>query len=252
MKITEIINTELKRKNTDDTFKDFDESDYVDTLGDLEKLSDTNKDINYGAYAKVVQNKDSFTVDKEEHDVLAHKKFEEPRDPYSVYIGKIAHNKLSEKNPYFPRVYKITRIFDKNGKIKYKYNLEKLFHIEEISNEELIEYGNRIFNKFNAILNTKKDPTTQALNFFKKNSSKYELQDEINELKIKIMYAYSDIMSDPNYSEIIKDKNLLKALNFIYDLAEMKDYVIDLHGKNFMFRRSAHGIQLVLTDPLSR
>lgn len=155
-------------------------------------------------------------------------------DGYLSFVQAVLKNNRSAGNPYLPRIYgvKIYRPQEKDGKElrggQYVVEMEKLYKMRELSPEELMVIGSKIFKSWN---------------------------DDENEPWQLARYLGRAARGDRTILDDIKDKKLLQAISMIHGIEKRKRHIsdieLDLHDGNIMFRRTSIGSQLVITDPLA-
>lgn len=177
---------------------------------------EADNDINLGAgdYANVYASRsDPHMVNR----ITKQKKSNSinPRpDAFEIYAHNILSSKIGESNPTFPRIYKRS-----DG----KYQIEKLIPIRDVDLKEL--YG------------------------FMENNFNYSLSDDKGELIADLVMIIQDSIGYGDYSNI-KNKSIIDACKWIGKLVVASGTNTDIHAGNIMFRRTQHGIQLVITDPI--
>ena len=150
-------------------------------------------------------------------------------DGYLAYISAVKEYENSGKfNPYFPRVDDIKIFQESDGKIHYRINLEKLYsiHTEKIyKNTDLIR--SLIHNMFDINDNQIKDENPEETLLY---------------LMLRLDY--------PTMRAMIKDNNLIEALDLISGLRRGGKFSFDLGASNMMWRVTGSMPQIVITDPL--
>ncbi len=209
MKLNEIFDTKDKSRSTPDL-----------SQHDRPFYSTKQNQLGYGKYSYVTQKKaDPHLVTKVQNKAASNL----ANDGYFSYIKYIVDNKIAQRNPYAPRVYKINKFKDTAGNEKYTIDMEKLVDIEDISGEEL------------AVV-------------YKMITGLESNADDVNALRNKMTFFLGKHLSgdtnNPNLDEV------LKIIDYL--LRENDDFILDIHDGNIMFRRTPHGVQLVITDPLSQ
>ena len=142
---------------------------------------------------------------------------------FRVFIEFIVKNGYAD-NPHFPRVYKANKIVGKDGYAVDSYKVEKLLTKTQVDEEALVGLVKALLPNYKR---------------------------EIHE------YNAASILADEIEAETYKQLNRfeLESLNdacrIIAELvASNKSVSTDLHTGNIMFRRTQHGIQVVLNDPI--
>lgn len=172
-----------------------------------------------GAYGKVTDHKsDNHMVKKSNYLPVVNL---EKEDGYFAYIKAVVDGKLAQKNPYFPRIYDIKTFTDDYGEQRYRITLEKLLHLDEVSEGELIAVLSRAFKNFEDVLEQNKGNFERA----------------IDQCIDRRQFANSLIFEA---FEVI-DKVI----------ATNKSFSFDVTTSNIMLRRIINGLQLVIIDPIS-
>jgi len=150
-------------------------------------------------------------------------------DGYLTYLNAI-HN-LNSDNPYFPRIHDLKIMKDKNGKLTYRANIERLVSF----------YNDKIFDNDELMRSLYDDM------FIKELSDPYGDADAGKMIHVKLdrITNYRSPISD------IKDPELKEALQLIFQIKNEGGFVIDLHGGNIMWRITGTRPQLVILDPLA-
>lgn len=193
---------------------DSDNQDIRDVVRDQKKVNDP---IESGRMAHVTSVRDS------EHEVLKH--MDHHDRAYEAY-AKLAM-KMSASNPYFPRI--------RSSQSGEFFLMEKLIHMYEAQEEEMIAVGKKMFNNFMDDLESKMMTSSE------------QLAAHVEYLFDK---ALGSLMRQGNDS-IVKDPLLLEAIHLIQQLMYKNDFNNDVTFTNLMFRRTRYGLQLVITDPIS-
>lgn len=147
------------------------------------------------------------------------------KDVYPQFIEALI-NSDQKMNPYFPRVYGMKSYTDQKGDKLHKFNIEKLEDLRELSKEELEH-----------IMDLAIDENVRKAR-------------KISDERI-FAWFISEAVKKNSIRKEIKDKNLYNALTFLSKFLK-KNWFLDLHSENMMFRRTPYGPQLVITDPFSQ
>lgn len=222
MLLNELIQTTIKNRDVED-------HDYSALKNQQQDNSDkAGREKGFGAYGRVVPNKaDPHMVKKNNYAPVSNA---EMNDGYFAYIKAVVDSKAADSNPAFPRVYDIKTFTDRYGDQRYRINLEKLLHFDELSGKEVYALGERLFNNWDVEYSRAVD------------------NDTLDTSTEEVQHLFTEMLSDPSN---IKDENVKNALQFIHNLAKKKKLQIDIQGDNFMFRRTKYGLQLVLVDPIT-
>lgn len=231
--LLEIIDTRVTNKKYSGKFKTSPDSDDNMDVGVLGR----------GFYSTVVPDReDPHLVRKHSH------RFNSPsdkfydNDTYDQFSEYVYTNKLYD-NPYFPRIYKHDKISDKSGQMLHKYQIERLEHLTALDVESIRAMYIRLFpngdDLYYDIIESNKNHGPQPPPVMFK-------------LKLNIAKTIQNCIKTGNTSNIIDDA-LIEAINylnhFIHNVCEK--CVLDLHVNNYMVRRTPHGFQLVISDPVA-
>lgn len=224
MKLIEIFDTTFKPRNIKQSF-------------DRDAAESKRNDLQWGdsgnGYSSIVKKlaNDPFQVRKTSN--VPRENLEET-DGYYAYIKAIADGKLAQSNPYFPRVSQVKTYTDKNGLQQFKADLETLIEPTELSVEELMFAGKKMYNDFEQQV--------------ERYGNKFE------DSKEKIIYTLVQLIEDSLYKRsYIKDPLLIQVVDLIDSLLrKYKRLELDMNMGNIMFRRGSNGVQSVITDPLSQ
>lgn len=176
-----------------------------------------------GAFSYAVNDKnDPHMINKKSNDV-AYGAY----DGFDFYVKELINANIMGSNPFAPRVYKRSEFNMDKARGKYfKYKMEKLFPLGEITFDEAEGLVRQLEpNKFIEL-----DP----------DKHKY--------------YPASAIASIVN--AIVKgtigtsNENLDQLARLIRKVEEKNRLILDIHASNVMIRRTPHGPQIVITDPL--
>ena len=147
------------------------------------------------------------------------------KDLYPQFIEALI-NSDQKMNPYFPRVYGMKAYTDKSGNKLHKFNMEKLNDLSELSKEEFDHVLDLIMDE-----NIKKAYHISGPGY--------------------LAWFIVEAIKSSSVRKEIKDRNLYNALSFLSKFLK-KQWHLDLHANNMMFRRTPYGAQLVITDPFSQ
>lgn len=168
---------------------------------------------------------------KDPHMVIKKTKFDKNstsyhnKDVYPQFIEALI-NSDQKMNPYFPRVYGMKSYNDKSDDKLHKFNIERLEDLRELSAEEMDHIMSLIMD----------DDVRKA----------WRIDNER-----MLAWFISEAIKKNSVRKEIKDKNLYDALTFLSKFLK-KNWFLDLHSENMMFRRTPYGPQLVITDPFSQ
>lgn len=203
-----------------------------------------------GTFSWVEDDEDPFLVRKKH---LTPKHDPEETDGFYVYLNKIK-NKMAE-NPFFPRVYEVEKHYDSApgnewSKSRINSKVEKLFPLSQLTHAMQDILADQLFDVDTFISYLSSNAATRdlygdSIADIKEYAEKRNLTLNLGVFIVflrKIKYYNENI-----WAPLIKNKKLKEALNLILDSKR----IVDLHFDNIMFRRTPHGPQLVLSDPLS-
>jgi hypothetical protein len=168
---------------------------------------------------------------KDPHMVIKKTKFDKGttayhnKDVYPQFIDALI-NSDQKMNPYFPRIYGMKSYTDKSDDKLNKFNIEKLEDLRELSAEEMDHIIGLIMD----------DDVRKA----------WKVDNER-----MLAWFISEAIKKNSVRKEIKDRNLYNALTFLSEFLK-KNWFLDLHSENMMFRRTPYGPQLVITDPFSQ
>lgn len=142
----------------------------------------------------------------------------------------------NQSNIHFPRVYSVQKIGDKDGKHIDKYIMERLIDLDSVSYDELVIVFKQNFKIYNQ-------------NYV----SAAEVADIISRCVNSTPSREEEILSD-SLSEALKLTNdCIKKCKEVCSGKQYKNYRVceDLHSGNIMLRRTQHGYQIVINDPIA-
>jgi len=192
-----------------------------------ERKFKSDASIGHGHFSSVAPDDDPHFVNKRSVRVVNPK---DTHDAYWGYVYYIIKNKLWQ-NPYFPRIYDVKRIVDKDGKMHFTAKMERLepFDSDDIEGT-VLPLVRRIF-------------TEEARKHFRLSGRA--------SLKVILLKVILDSMRHEGYLKYIKDDQLVDAIKKLKDYRNKYWVDLDLHQNNVMIRRTPYGPQLVFTDPFS-
>jgi hypothetical protein len=147
------------------------------------------------------------------------------KDLYPEFVKALV-NSDQKMNPYFPRIYGVNKYTDKQGVTLHKFNMEQLNSMHTISKEELQHVLDLIID----------EGIQRAWGI---------------DTDMMLAYFLSEAIKKSSVRKLVKDRNLYNALVFLSKFLK-KNWHLDLHADNMMFRRTPYGPQLVITDPFSQ
>lgn len=168
------------------------------------------------------ENKERIISDRTDEDII-----DDGFKQFAIWLAK-----SDIHNPCFPRIYDINRKEDKYGNYIFDYKVEKLLEPDELSVEEMESICDHYFSISEPVKqwHMERGSRTMAKLF----------SDAINQT----------ISGSSN--GLIKDEALIEALSYLKKFMKDNDDVMyDLHSGNIMYRRTSHGLQLVLNDPVA-
>ncbi|WAX21561.1 hypothetical protein [Stenotrophomonas phage RAS14] len=198
-----------------------------------------------GAFSSVKDDKrDPHMVKKYHHGPMEDDtpEAEVGEDAYVYFAQWLADQNVT--NPHMPRIYDIKKIQDSTGKFIYKYQVEKLNSATELGLEELMNVFGQHF-----VSDTTAQQVADELDF----ESGVDTPDN-KKILIHVMGRFCEDMVKQG-SNNIKSDSLREALMLIQKFLKDhkgKMFGLDIENSgNIMFRRGPHGLQLVITDPVS-
>ena len=184
-------------------------------------------------------------------------------DAKTIYYTALSH--LMGSNPYMPVVYNINQFgHDDNSRMEFK--LERLIPFKQA---DLLQMITCLKNVLTDLGDDDDTEEMQNLNWYQEQlldsaytSSKHdndfskdytvgEIKEQVSLLYQKIVRYLQDEVYHPGHSEGYL-RQFIEQLDNIVKSARNNGINLryDLHSGNFMFRRTKHGLQLVVTDPL--
>ena len=234
MKILDLLNEEQQHKTTG-AIKHY--------SGKLKQSYDAFNDDKSGAFSSVKDDKtDPHMVKKYHHGPMDNDPDSEVGEDAYVYFA-LWTAKKNVSNPCLPRIYDIKKIKDRTGKFISRYQIEKLIPGSDLEPEELWHIMQRYFTK-----NEDFDATLQDVK--RRIHNNHDMKTPI------LMMGRLCEMYIKGRSDSIKDESLKEALDLIREFLQTyknsKHFTLDIENSgNIMFRRGPHGLQLVITDPVS-
>lgn len=190
---------------------------YASKLQDIPKPAD---EIGRGVFSRVVPHpEDPHLVQKYNIHPLGPKRAR-VADGFEQYVDFLIKYNLMD-NVHFPKVYKVKTVTDAGGERKNFYEIEKLYPLRQMTDEELASISENVFG------------------------SSYTLVP--SNIAERIEYA----VTDTAWREKIKSESLKNAIEALVKISKESDFSLDIHEDNIMFRRTPHGPQLVISDPFS-
>ena len=146
-------------------------------------------------------------------------------DGYLSYLKMVYEfTKEGGDNPYFPRVQEL-KIRRDRRELSYSVDLDKL-----------VPYNNRLIYNQELITSIKEHM--------------FDVEDDwlLKEIGLSALVTMA---CDGSNRKIIKDPDLLKAIQMIDEVARKGRFIWDMGSQNMMWRITGNKPQLVLTDPLA-
>jgi len=179
------------------------------------------KEIGSGIYSSVYDNPaDPHTVKKTQSYASS--------DPFLEYVELIIKHKLWE-NPHFPRIYGTKYFNFKGGLRRGQWKIERLHKIHTLNLEESKGLVERYFGV--------------------ETESKYTLIRLLGDLENK--KTIENIKDETFKQAAIKIHSLIDDLPRVSFDSTVPRAGLDLHGDNFMIRRTSVGPQVVFMDPFA-
>jgi len=164
-------------------------------------------------------------------------------DGYDVFIRYLITHDID--NPHFPNVYNVKKINDQDTSYITKFDVEKLLGYKQVSVAELLVILDTSFNHDEYTAKWIKELESNMENF-KEGDWLYDhkLGELADSIASRIDFCLHDLKSARSGSL----KQAIKVLNTIRNEESLR---VDIHRENVMFRRTGHGLQLVINDPFS-
>lgn len=220
---------------------------------------DDKKVIGSGAYSYAVDVSDD---DQHSHEVkkISRKNqrdtgYKIRKDGFWYYADFIVKHKLYN-NPFFPRIYTIKKTYD-NLPSGYENAVE--YHMEKLS--PIVEYSDWDGNSYSDDNYYLSDNEYDYLfDLYFGNSKKHDFDDVDDKIEHLIyMLEQVVIYAKSNNKTILNEITYEPLVEAYYMFVKMFNYFrmnkimvsIDLHGENFMSRKTPYGTQIVYTDPFT-
>lgn len=155
------------------------------------------------------------------HHIWLVTKTDSSRDPKMAYLKSISD---SAANPHFPRIEKTTTFHGNDNKQIHVSKVEKLHHLDTLEPKELHQLYHHSFGE--------------------------EYQHSRRALSPE---SFSDILDSSAIGGVVfhqPNPELKSAIDHVVHVQDNNPGMIDIHANNIMARKTPHGHQLVMTDPL--
>lgn len=164
-------------------------------------------------------------------------------DGYDVFIRYLISHDID--NPHFPAVYNVKKINDKNTSYITKFDVEKLLKHTQVSVAELIAIMNISFNHDEHTANWLSE-LEENIDNFKEGEwlNGHKLGDLADSIASRVEFGLHNLDS-------IRSDSLKQAIKILNTIRNEEKLHVDIHRENVMYRRTAHGLQLVINDPFS-
>lgn len=188
--------------------------------------------LGHGAFSVVRDDpKDAHMVKKSHYRPMGtkHPRFQNPEtDGFDSFAEYLIKNDIND-NIHLPRVYSAKKIEDKHGHTVSKYQIERLESLKNLPDDAILTIAGTHFEFSERYL---------------KNADRYEIIENMaSRLSNAVLYPYG--------SAGLRIDSLKDAVRIIAQILDATDRHLDIHGNNIMARRTPHGLQLVITDPMS-
>ena len=228
MRFSEIIESELVQPKV--------------TRHDWKPSGSTRHDVDdYGAYSFVEPSDDD-----EGHEVLVKNFKAMSTDLKMEFYKNMAH--LMGANPYMPVVYNINQYMDGDYDSRNEFQMERLVPVERMDAVRLSQALSLVCDHLGD-----SDGVSDLRELLSQYSDDPESKNSLEKLKtihdritINIIL---DVM-DNNKINSLPDSPLKQFLSDLDDFVLEHEAGIDLHDENFLYRRTSHGAQLVIADPV--
>ncbi len=172
------------------------------------------------------------------------------QDSYFKYISAIAKSDRIQRNPFFPKIYGVQVLGDKQGNQMYKVEMERLLDFDTLSAEECVMLGERLFFNFAGFAKEYVARRKEVVPSQHRDKVSLKSKGTAGFVLLKAMEkccTYGE-----SVATYIKDPKLKEAMIILRDLIKKdSDVSPDFHDGNIMVRRGPGGPQLVLTDPVT-
>lgn len=193
--------------------------------GSLKKYSKEVGEQPSGMFSTIAKDREPHFVRKYSRNKLRQNQI----DGFKQFVQYLLDTKNTD-NPHFPRIYEMKTVRDKEGYRIESYRVEKLIEYTEIEPDILIQYALSLINGF-----SESDLPYAA-------SAHLVLTQSIERAVNKANRPFKD--------DTLNDACVIVS-DAIANLSNEFDRVVnDLHSGNVMYRRTPHGIQVVINDPI--
>ena len=199
---------------------------------------DHTPEVGKGYFSRVTPDKNDPHMVKKKSTMAV----DSERDGYRIYINAIASAKAAEGNPYFPRVYSAKTLQDPDGNALSNYTMEKLvdWRSQDVSLEEILP----------AIIAHIGEEKVERSKELMSDFSEADFKDKLMWFVANKFDACADVGVCNALPPLAKE-----AQDFISHIVgrNRRELVkgLDIKNENLMFRRTPHGMQLVITDPIA-
>lgn len=182
--------------------------------------------LGQGHFSTVNDHKtDPHMVRKHNHRAMGDDRVE-TEDGFEVFIRQLIKLDLMD-NIHFPKVYVQKKITDRGDSHINKFEMERLIPVGELSDEEW-EYI--VETNFTEALRERHKKVTFG----------------------SVGETLGMCLDNARHIETyIKLDTLKEAMTALAGIIDRINALVDMHAGNYMFRRTPHGLQLVITDPIS-
>lgn len=158
---------------------------------------------------------------------------------------------LMGANPYMPIVYNIDSFFQSEYRSRNEFQMERLVNANDLDPVRLYQALSLVLDHLGDSYEDQYNTMTHARKFMK------QYEDNPHGINAKeLMVNVHDHLSNivlrealDNYSNL-PDSPLKEFYEYLYDFAVNNNVMVDMHDENFLYRRTPHGAQLVIADPV--
>lgn len=205
---------------------------------------DTDNSLPHGWFAYA----DDRSSDPHEIELKMHTPVE--INPKQIYYMELKY--LMGSNPYMPIVYDVNNYTD-SQKTRSEFNMEKLLPHDQLSLGQFIS----AITKFIDDVGDECEYTYRLENFVDKLQNSYDSDDfsgKIKNIHKMLCNSISNIVQNPgelpHSSMFYEYAVLLSDLLINSDKKYNKHFKYDNNTDNIMYRRTSHGCQIVMADPI--
>jgi hypothetical protein len=158
---------------------------------------------------------------------------------------------LMGANPYMPIVYNIDNFLQSNYRSRNEFQMERLVDANDLDPVRLYQALSLVLNH----LGNSYEDQYHSMNHARKFMKQYENDPHDNNAKNLMINVHEHLSNMvlkeafDNYPSL-PDSPLKEFYEYLHDFAENNDVLVDMHDENFLYRRTPHGAQMVIADPV--